>query len=131
MYSPLLFAHTYNKHPHFITAHDENETMLVLNEKPPHDVFIKSRLPILSSPYFIYLSRATKPRIRATMPPPISLDTILEGLKQGNSLELEFIKQLKEGLSFVAEGIQNECYNRSDALSDAIGKLEKVMEEVL
>ncbi|KAH4967455.1 hypothetical protein HBI31_040590 [Parastagonospora nodorum] len=59
------------------------------------------------------------------MPLPMSLDTILEGPKQGNSLELEFIKQLKESLSFVAEGMQNECYNRSGALSNAIGKLEK------
>lgn len=56
----------------------------------------------------------------------MSLDTILEGLKQGNALELRFIKQLKDGLSFVAEGMQNECYNRSDALSEISDKLKSV-----
>lgn len=55
-----------------------------------------------------------------------SLDSILEGLKQGNSLELEFIKRLKEGFDFIADGMEKECYSRSDALSEAREKLEKV-----
>jgi hypothetical protein len=45
-----------------------------------------------------------------------SLDSTLEGLKQGNALEQEFIKKLKEGLEFIADNMQKECYNRTDAL---------------
>ncbi|CAO2648130.1 Nn.00g090520.m01.CDS01 [Neocucurbitaria sp. VM-36] len=54
----------------------------------------------------------------------MSLDSILEGLKQGNALEMEFIKQLKEGLDFITDGMQSECFKRSDALSDAKERLE-------
>jgi hypothetical protein len=56
----------------------------------------------------------------------MSLDTILEGLNQGNALELEFIKQLKEGLISIADGMKLECYNRSDALSEIRDKLMSV-----
>jgi hypothetical protein len=55
-----------------------------------------------------------------------SLDSIIEGLKQGNALELEFIKKLREGLDFIADNMQKECYNRSDAFSEAHQMLAKV-----
>jgi hypothetical protein len=55
-----------------------------------------------------------------------SLDSTLEGLKQGNALEQEFIKKLKEGLEFIADNMQKECYNRTDALVEVRQKLAKV-----
>jgi hypothetical protein len=53
-------------------------------------------------------------------PPVVTFDTLIEGLKQGNAIEIEFIKKLKEGLDFVADGMQTECFSRSDALSELI-----------
>jgi hypothetical protein len=57
-----------------------------------------------------------------TMPP----DNIIASLKQGNALELEFIKKLKEGLDVIADGMQNECYKRGDALEELRETLEGV-----
>jgi len=59
-------------------------------------------------------------------PAPITFDTLLERLKQSTSLELEFIAQLKTGLTTIAAGMQTESYNRSDALSE----LRKMLGEV-
>jgi hypothetical protein len=56
------------------------------------------------------------------MPP----DTIIASLKQGNALELEFIKKLKEGLDVIADGMQTECYKRGDALEELKEMLEGV-----
>lgn len=56
----------------------------------------------------------------------MSSDTIIAGLKQGNAIELELVKKLKEGLGFIANGMQNECFNRSDALSELRDKLQEV-----
>ncbi|KAF2024177.1 hypothetical protein EK21DRAFT_118048 [Setomelanomma holmii] len=53
-----------------------------------------------------------------------SIDAILEGLKQGNALEMDFIKQLKNGLDIITDGMQRECYSRSDALSEVRENLE-------
>jgi hypothetical protein len=51
---------------------------------------------------------------------------IIEGLKQGNALEMELVKKLKEGLDFITTGMQTECSNRSDALSKLKETLAKV-----
>jgi hypothetical protein len=56
------------------------------------------------------------------MPP----DNIIASLKQGNALELEFIKKLKEGLDVIADGMQAECYKRGDALDELRETLEGV-----
>jgi hypothetical protein len=56
------------------------------------------------------------------MPP----DRIIEGLKQGNAVELELVKKLKEGLDLIADGLQRECYNRSDALSELRESIPRV-----
>jgi hypothetical protein len=73
------------------------------------------------------------PRWRFASKPPASqaaaiptFESLTERLKQGNAVELEFIKKLKEGLDNIAAGMQTECLNRSDALSD----LRKMLEEV-
>ncbi|KAH4038698.1 hypothetical protein HBI52_077580 [Parastagonospora nodorum] len=52
------------------------------------------------------------------MSTPTPPGTIIEGLKQGNAVELELVKKMKEGLDSVTEGLMLECYNRSDALSE-------------
>jgi hypothetical protein len=61
-------------------------------------------------------------------PPKIqgAFDSLIERLKQGNALELEFIKKLKDGLDFIANGMQTECFNRSDALSELRKKMGEV-----
>jgi hypothetical protein len=51
-------------------------------------------------------------------------DGIISALKQGNALELEFVKRLKEGLETIADGMQTECYKRGDALEDLRESLE-------
>jgi hypothetical protein len=56
------------------------------------------------------------------MPP----DAIITALKQGNALELEFVKKLKEGLDVIVDGMQTECYKRGDALDE----LRKMVEGV-
>jgi hypothetical protein len=56
------------------------------------------------------------------MPP----DTIIASLKQGNALELEFIKKLRDGLDVIADGMQAECYKRGDALDELREMLEGV-----
>jgi hypothetical protein len=62
-----------------------------------------------------------------TMPP----DTIIASLKQGNALELDFIKKLKEGLEVIADGMQTECYKRGDTLEELKEIFEGVnLEEV-
>jgi hypothetical protein len=53
-------------------------------------------------------------------------NAIIEGLKQGNALELELVKKLKEGLGFVVDGMEKECYNRADALSELREELREV-----
>jgi hypothetical protein len=64
--------------------------------------------------------------LRQASPPPVTFDSLIEGLKQGNALEIEFIKKLKEGLDFIANGMQAECYNRGDALSELRKRLDSV-----
>jgi hypothetical protein len=51
---------------------------------------------------------------------------IIEGLKQGNALEMELVKKLREGLDAITTGMQKECANRSDALSKLKESLAKV-----
>jgi hypothetical protein len=78
--------------------------------------------PLLVTP----ICRGRSRHDNAAMPPSARLEGLLAGLSQGNALELEFIDQLKEGLDSIAEGMRNECYNRSDALSEVREKLEVV-----
>jgi hypothetical protein len=52
-----------------------------------------------------------------------SIESLLEGLLQGNALEMEIIKKLKDGLDLIADNMQSECYTRSDALSELREKL--------
>jgi orotidine-5'-phosphate decarboxylase len=56
----------------------------------------------------------------------VSPDAIISALKQGNALELEFVKKLKEGLDFIAHGMQMKCYKRGDALEELRESLEPV-----
>jgi hypothetical protein len=56
----------------------------------------------------------------------MSADAIIEGLTQGNAAEIELVRKLRKGLDFIAEGMRNECYNRSDALSELKEKLQMV-----
>jgi hypothetical protein len=53
-------------------------------------------------------------------------DSLIEGLKQGNTVEMELVKKLKEGLDFIVDGMQRECLNRSDALSELREELREV-----
>lgn len=52
------------------------------------------------------------------MAPPMPPGTIIEGLKQGNAVELELVKKMEEELKFITDGLKRECYNRIDALSE-------------
>jgi hypothetical protein len=93
---------------------------------PPHSKITASSRGAIP---FFYLLNHTKPpspthqtATADTMPP----DTIIASLKQGNALELEFIKKLKEGLDVIADGMQSECYKRGDALEELRETLEGV-----
>lgn len=61
-----------------------------------------------------------------SMAPPMPHDTIIEGLKQGNAVELELVTKMKEGLDLVTEGLMRECHNRSDALSELRERFQTV-----
>lgn len=65
------------------------------------------------------------------MPPNIPPDAVIEALKQGNAIELEPVKKLKEGLNSVTDGLEKECYNRSDAFSELRENLKTVRERRL
>jgi len=56
----------------------------------------------------------------------MSSDAIIKGLKQGNALEMASLEEVKEGMSSVIDGLLKECYNRSDALSDLMEKVQLV-----
>jgi hypothetical protein len=56
----------------------------------------------------------------------MSPNAIIEGLKQGNAIELGVLKDMKEGMNAVVDGMINECLNRSDGLSDLMEKLQLV-----
>jgi hypothetical protein len=56
----------------------------------------------------------------------MSPNAIIEGLKQGNAIELGVLKDMKEGMNAVVDGMINECLNRSDGLSDLTEKLHLV-----
>jgi hypothetical protein len=56
----------------------------------------------------------------------MSPDATISALKQGNALELEFVEKLKEGLDFIADGMQTECCERGDALEELRESLEPV-----
>jgi hypothetical protein len=58
-----------------------------------------------------------------------SIESLLEGLLQGNALEMEIIKKLKDGLDLIADNMKSECYTRSDALSELREKLAIVSNE--
>ncbi|KAI4626193.1 uncharacterized protein J4E87_004693 [Alternaria ethzedia] len=54
----------------------------------------------------------------------MSSDAIIAGLKQGNAIEMASLEEVKEGMSSVIDGLLKECYNRSDALSDLMEKVQ-------
>ena len=56
----------------------------------------------------------------------MSSDAIIEGLKQGNAIELGVLQNMKEGLNTVVDGMINECLSRSDGLSELTEKLKLV-----
>ena len=56
----------------------------------------------------------------------MSSDAIIAGLKQGNAIEMASLEEVKEGMSSVIDGLLKECYNRSDALSDLMEKVQLV-----
>ena len=61
----------------------------------------------------------------------MSSDTIIEGLKQGNAIELGVLKDMKEGLNTVVDGMINECLDRSDGLAELAEKLQLVRVVIL
>jgi hypothetical protein len=90
---------------------------------------------LFTAPHQIYQSRALSflPSSEhrhpySTTPPPTTMppDAIIAALKQGNALELEFVKKLKEGLDVIADGMQTECYKRGDALDELREMLQGV-----
>jgi hypothetical protein len=56
----------------------------------------------------------------------MSPNAIIEGLKQGNAIELGVLRDVKEGMNAVVDGMINECLNRSDGLSDLMEKVRLV-----
>ncbi|KAI4921883.1 hypothetical protein J4E90_000311 [Alternaria incomplexa] len=54
----------------------------------------------------------------------MSSDAIIAGLKQGNAIELGVLKDMKEGFVALADGMINECLNRSDGLDELTDKLQ-------
>lgn len=46
----------------------------------------------------------------------MSSDAIIEGLKQGNAVELGVLQNMKEGLNGVVDGMISECSSRRDGL---------------
>ncbi|KAI4943474.1 hypothetical protein J4E91_009384 [Alternaria rosae] len=54
----------------------------------------------------------------------MSSDAIIKGLKQGNAIEMATIEEVKGGMTSVLDGMLRECYNRSDALSDIMEKVQ-------
>ena len=61
----------------------------------------------------------------------MSSDAIIEGLKQGNGVELGVLQNLKEGLNTVVDGMINECLSRSDGLTELTEKLSLVSDIIL
>lgn len=59
-------------------------------------------------------------------PSSTSTAAIIEGIKQGNTLELQLIKQMRDGLDMIAEGMQRECYNRNDACDELSESMKSV-----
>jgi hypothetical protein len=50
----------------------------------------------------------------------------IQGLKEGNAVEEDMIKLLKEGLNTIADGMLQECRKRNATLEDLKEDLEKV-----
>jgi hypothetical protein len=48
----------------------------------------------------------------------MSADAIIEELEQGNAIEIETLRKLKDGFETLAIGMIDQCLNRSDALSE-------------
>ncbi|KAI4698256.1 uncharacterized protein J4E84_001392 [Alternaria hordeiaustralica] len=53
----------------------------------------------------------------------MSSDAIIEGLKQGNTVELDVLQNMKEGLNSVVDKMISECLSRNDGLSELTEKL--------
>ncbi|KAG9192804.1 hypothetical protein G6011_11538 [Alternaria panax] len=54
----------------------------------------------------------------------MSSKAVIESLKQGNAVEMGMLQELKDGASSFFDGILNECFNRSDILSELTEKLQ-------
>jgi hypothetical protein len=67
---------------------------------------------------------------KASRQPSMSSNAIIEGLKQGNAIELGVLKDMKEGFVKVVDGMINECLNRSDGLSELMEKLQIVRSSI-
>lgn len=61
---------------------------------------------------------ASFPPSRTPFPTPWSTAAIVEGLKQGNAIELQLVKQLQSELETIAAGLRREGYKKSDALDE-------------
>jgi len=61
----------------------------------------------------------------------MSSDAIIEGLKQGNTVELDVLQNMKEGLNSVVDKMISECLSRNDGLSELTEKLSLVSAIVL
>jgi len=61
----------------------------------------------------------------------MSSDAIIEGLKQGNAIELGVLKDMKEGFIALADGMIDECLSRSDGLTELTETLSLVSAIIL
>lgn len=67
--------------------------------------------------------------MRGTLTPPPSAAAILEGLHQGNALELQTFEAIKEGLVSLISGLQDEGRNRGDTLDELTENFGVVSED--
>ena len=56
----------------------------------------------------------------------MSSDTIIEGLKQGNAIELGVLQNMKEGFNTVVDGMIDQCLSRSDGIAELTESLKLV-----
>jgi len=61
----------------------------------------------------------------------MSSDAIIEGLKQGNAMEMATIEEVKAGMTSVLDGMLRECFKRSDGLTELTEKLQLVRSIIL
>jgi hypothetical protein len=56
----------------------------------------------------------------------MSSAAVIKCLKEGNAIETDMVKMMKEGLNLIADSMLQECRKRNAALEDLEEGLEKV-----